>query len=81
MGVIGQVAVVIVCVFLFIGSFLLNRKIKIKGEDENSEHEIPEGCMHCHNRSCLANLKNNEDKDAIYQIVENCDQGGKNENE
>lgn len=63
---------VVVCVFLFIGTFLLNKKIKI---DESLENDLPENCLNCQNQTCKMNLKKNKDNN----IIDDCNKGDNNE--
>ena len=60
-----QVIIVVVAIFLFVGTFILNRKIKPK--EEIDEANLPKDCLNCKNQACLSNLKN------INTI--NCDKG------
>lgn len=66
-----QILIVVGCIFLFVGSFLINRKMKLP---DNTTPELPERCMHCHNEACLVK-KESPDGQTIKEIEENCKEG------
>lgn len=71
MAPIFQVLIVVGCIFLFVGSFLINRKIKLP---DNTTPELPERCMNCHNEACLVK-KDNPDEQTVKEIEEKCEEG------
>lgn len=64
-----QIIIVVASVFLFVGTFILNRKIKPK--EEIDESSLPVDCINCKNQACLSSLKSNvKNKNTI-----NCNKG------
>ncbi len=63
---------VIVSVFLFIGTFILNKKIKVEDIDENN---LPENCLKCQNQTCLSNLKKEKNINDVKSLIDECNKG------
>ena len=56
-----QIIIVVATVFLFVGTFILNRKIKPSVEIK--EEDLPKDCLNCKNQTCLSNLKSGGNKE------------------
>lgn len=64
-----QIIIVIGVVIFFLGSFLLNKKIKAP-----KDAVLPEKCQNCTLNSCLVKEKTKEElKKEFKEYMENCD--------
>ena len=64
---------VIACVFLFIGTFILNKKTKV--DFDVDESVLPENCLNCQNQTCKNDLKQKYDKEHKNLIIDECNKG------
>lgn len=79
--IVNQILIVVACAILFLITFILNRKTKVRGEDESNKFELPDNCMNCSNKSCLAGLEKYKKEEEINKIIEECPKGEKNNEE
>ena len=75
MTIIVKILIVIGCIALFIGTYLLNRRTKVP---ENLDIELPDKCLHCGNTACGAK-KNALDEMKMNQIIDQCKENDNNE--
>ena len=66
-----QILIILGCLFVFVVTFLLNKKTKANINEEDIE--LPEQCLTCHNKSCLEKKMKNLN-------IDKCEEG-ENKNE
>lgn len=73
--IVFRILVVIGAILLFTITLLLNQKTKIKGDEKIFKDELPENCLNCSNKTCLASLEKYKSDQEVQKIINECSEG------